>query len=58
MLGPIILDVAAKDLYSSWEAFSHSVIDDFKLSNVIFFCKYFELIFYKKIKYVDLSCKT
>jgi len=34
MLGPIILDVAAKDLYSSWEAFSHSVIDDFKLSNV------------------------
>ena len=34
VLGPIILDISAKDLYSSWEAFSHSVIDDFKLSNV------------------------
>lgn len=33
-MGPIILDVSHKDLYSSWENFCQTTIDDFKLSNV------------------------
>lgn len=33
VMGPIILDVSHKDLYSSWENFSHASIDEFKISN-------------------------
>lgn len=36
-MGPIILDVSQKDLYSSWENFSHTFIDDYRTNKVNYY---------------------
>ena len=34
VMGPIILDVSHKDLYSSWENSAHTFIEDYRTNKV------------------------